>query len=938
MRPLIALLMLALAVPTFAAAAPETQIVYLSGHGKDDAQPWDFYCTGGRNSGRWTKIPVPSCWEEEGFGTYEYGLEHRPSKKDPSRDRMVADQGIYRLTFAAPAAWRSGRVRLVFDGVMTDAEVKVNGRSAGPVHQGAFYRFRYDITPLLRFGEPNQLEVTVSEKSANPSVNDAERYADFWNFAGIFRPVYLEAIPARALERVAIDARADGGFAAEVYLAPGSAGPGLEVQGQLLDADGRAVGAPFSAPLGGADHATLRTLLPRPRLWTAETPQLYRARFTLLERGRPAHALTEPFGFRTFEVRPGDGLYLNGTKIRLKGVNRHSFWPESGRTLSREICYDDVRLIKEANMNAVRMSHYPPDADFLEACDELGLYVLDELGGWHGAYDTPTGRKLIGEMVRRDVNHPSILFWDNGNEGGNNLANDGQFSVWDPQRRDVLHPWANFGNVNTAHYRNYAQTVQLANGPDIYLPTEFLHGNYDGGAGAGLDDYWKVMGSAPRAAGGFIWALLDESAARTDQGGRLDSKDSWAPDGIVGPHREKEGSFFAIRQIWCPVQVGPERLPEDFDGALPVENHYDFTDLSRCAFSWELVRFARPGAGASGHEVVARGTQPGPDVPAHGRGRLALALPASWRQADALYLTVRDPEGRELWTWSWSWKPGAALAGPAPLGTGTPATSSREGAQLVVRAGALAARFDSATGRLAGLSCGGRTVSLSGGPRFVAYRRHGREFEDVSGPSALASLTADSAGSAVHVEARYTGALQAASWWIFPDGDLHLDYDLSFAGTADILGIAFDYPESRVKAKRWLGGGPYHVWQNRLKGARLDVWEDAYNDTVPGESWIYPEFKGFFSDWKWAVLDTSEGRIELINEGGSPYFGVYRPNDGRVGPLLQLPALGIGAYESSPAMANKNHAPDLIGPASQPASFAGARHGSLRIRLLSPAP
>jgi beta-galactosidase/beta-glucuronidase len=104
-----------------------------------------------------------------------------------------------------------------------------------------------------------------------------------------------------------------------------------------------------------------------------------------------SHTVTTRFGFRTFEVRPRDGLYLNGQKITLKGANRHSFWPDSGRTLSRQVCYDDARLMKEMNMNAVRMSHYPPDPDFLEACDELGLYVLDELAGWHGFYDQPTG-------------------------------------------------------------------------------------------------------------------------------------------------------------------------------------------------------------------------------------------------------------------------------------------------------------------------------------------------------------------------------------------------------------------------------------------------------------------------------------------------------------------------------------------------------------------
>src|SRR5207249_3429664 len=135
------------------------------------------------------------------------------------------------------------------------------------------------------------------------------------------------------------------------------------------------------------------------------------------------------------------------TRILLKGVCRHSFWPESGRALSPEINEADVRLIREMNCNAVRMSHYPPDQDFLDKCDEIGLYVLDELGGWQKSYDAGIGAKLIAEMVPRDVNHPSILFWDNGNEGGwNNAVND-EFAKWDPQNRNVLHPWELFRGI-----------------------------------------------------------------------------------------------------------------------------------------------------------------------------------------------------------------------------------------------------------------------------------------------------------------------------------------------------------------------------------------------------------------------------------------------------------------------------------------------------------
>ncbi len=247
-------------------------------------------------------------------------------------------------------------------------------------------------------------------------------------------------------------------------------------------------------------------------------------------------------------------MYLNGRKIVLKGVNRHSFRPDTGRTLTREQNYADARLIRQANMNAVRMSHYPPDPAFLDAADELGLYVLNELAGWQGFYDTPTGARLIGQIVRRDVNHPSILFWDNGNEGGWNTDNDGEFARWDPQGRPVLHPWAIHGGINTDHYENYDSTVKLSAGPEIFMPTEFLHGLYDGGIGAGLRDYWDVMGKSPTVAGGFFWAFADEGIARSDRDGRIDNVGNAAPDGMVGPRHEKEGSYFAVRELWSPVQ------------------------------------------------------------------------------------------------------------------------------------------------------------------------------------------------------------------------------------------------------------------------------------------------------------------------------------------------------------------------------------------------
>ena len=148
------------------------EIKYLSGTDNMHTVAWDFFCTGGRNSGVWTKIQVPSHWEQQGFGAYNYGRDYVTYGRN---FRFADEKGMYKYSFNVPASWKGKEVFIVFDGSMTDTEVKINGRSAGDIHQGAFYRFKYDISSLLNYDKPNTLEVTVSKMSADASVNNAER-------------------------------------------------------------------------------------------------------------------------------------------------------------------------------------------------------------------------------------------------------------------------------------------------------------------------------------------------------------------------------------------------------------------------------------------------------------------------------------------------------------------------------------------------------------------------------------------------------------------------------------------------------------------------------------------------------------------------------------------------------------------------------------------
>ncbi len=688
----------------------ETERLMLSGSGPDDATPWDFTIDGGRRAGEHATIPVPSNWQQQGFGTYKYGYESATRPEN---------HGVYRRRFTVPAAWKDRRVRLVFDGVMTDTRVTVNGVQAGPVHQGGFYRFGFDVTKLVKVGADNVVTVDVSEASANPDTNTAERAADYWIFGGIFRPVWLEATPPQAIAHAAIDARADGALTVDVTLA--APREVTRVEGQVLDAAGRPVGAPFATaiPPGGTGRVRLATRIAAPRLWTAETPELYGLTLTLRQGDAVVHRTHERFGFRTFEVRPGEGLYLNGRRILLKGVNRHSFRPDTARALTRADNYDDVRTIKSMNMNAVRMSHYPPDESFLAAADELGLYVLDELTGWEHAHDTEVGRRLVREMVERDVDHPSIVLWDNGNEGGWNRELDGDFALYDPQARKVMHPWELHDGVDTKHYPTYPDVVRRLAGPDLLMPTEFMHGLFDGGAGSGLEDYWAAIAGSPHGAGGFIWSFADEGVARTDRGGRIDAFATRAPDGVLGARHEKEPSYFTVRDVWSPVQIAAPTLDAGFRGALRVTDAYDFTPLDAVSFDWALLRFARPADGAVTPRVLHRGAAHASVAP-HATGDLPMALPADWRAADALSLTARKGAD-EIWTWVWP-IPRDAAPPPLlePLAPGATPAVVREGDSLRLSAGDVVARFDAATGLLREVTRGGRRFALSNGPRLVA--------------------------------------------------------------------------------------------------------------------------------------------------------------------------------------------------------------------------
>ena len=912
-----------------AVAQVETQRQYLSGHGCDDMVEWDFQCTDGRNSGKWTKIGVPSCWELQGFGTYQYGMRFY-GKATP--EGIADEKGLYKHEFTLPGEWQGRQILLVFEAAFTEIRVQINGRKAGNgTYQGGFTRHTIDVSDRVFFGEKkNRLEVEVLKESSIPQVNLAERRADYWNFGGIWRPVFIISKPSQNISRVAIDAKADGHFMADVFLNRAVSGSTVSVD--VIDAKGKKVGQSQAFAVSG-DGTKVDFGIKSPKAWNAEQPHLYTAVFTLKDAsGKVLHVERQKFGFRTIEYRhqykgdQEDGLFINGKKVIVKGANRHSFRPETGRTLSKQKNIEDVLLIKSMNMNAVRLSHYPADPEFLDACDSLGLYVECEQPGWHWPHETIVGSQIVEEMVTRDVNHPSIIFWSNGNEGGFNYELEPFFHKFDPQQRVVLYPWANRNGFETKHYRSWGETADYMRQKEIFMPTEFLHGLYDGGHGAGLKDYWELMMSNPRCAGGFLWDLMDQGVVRTDQNNIVDCMGNFGSDGIVGPHMEKEGSFYTIREIWSPIEMTMTDEVDDFQHRV-VTNHYNFTNLKDCKFSYRYLQM--PLYGQSDMKVLKTGVLKSPDV-APGQ-QTTIELPRLTEAADVVEITATDPYGREVFTWSYS-------TGKDPqqvdLASKEQAISKHETEkELAVTAYGKTYTFCKKTGRLMGVKVGERQISFGNGPRFVAAKRSDRSqdgFYNHDDKEAFHKKTkyteyADQgafAGFSFEDDVMWAnyqhGSLDKVRYTFLNNGTLQLMVDYNFNGVIDLMGICFDYPEQQVKSKSWVGRGPYRVWQNRLQGPQYGYWHNDYNDAIPGETFEYPEFKGYFADVQWMQLQTTEGKMGLMHFDADAYVGVFTPRDGRDHLLYTLPETGLALLKVIPAVRNKVNTTDLNGPSAQP--------------------
>jgi hypothetical protein len=415
------------------------------------------------------------------------------------------------------------------------------------------------------------------------------------------------------------------------------------------------------------------------------------------------------------------------------------------------------------------------------------------------------------------------------------------------------------------------------------------------------------MRASKTSAGGFIWVFADEGVVRNDETNFMDVKGNWAPDGIMGPYREKEGSFFTIKQIYSPVQL-PQVLPDNFDGALAVENRYEFINLSKCSFTWRLRRFdPMPGGGGAfpGSSVIANGSIAGPDVAPGKSATIKLGLPGDWKDKSAEVLEVKalNPAGRELWTWVWPLHPNRKLppnGEPNPFAGGIIEGPFGGVECLTDTRNKVSALVGGASGALTEVAVDGQKFSLTSGP------------------------------------------IPGAKWTIPYTGWLKLEYTCDPATQSNVVGVAFDYPEEKMLQKTWLGDGPYRVWRNRLKGVTLGVWETAYNTTIAGyKDWVFPEFAGYFANVRWMRLTTTEGALTLMIPDEHTFVRVgtpkMPPDNLAMRTAMKFPPGNLAVLRDIPPMGSKFQAASGSGPQATTPLASEPYHGTVYLHFESAA-
>lgn len=566
----------------------------------------------------WATVAVPGNWQLQGYDIPRYLSSSYPfdTKDLPYVPEDNNPVGSYRLTFTFPPEWNGRQVFINFDGVDSAFYLWINGQMVG-YSQDSRLPAEFNLTPYLRPGE-NLLAARVYRFSDGSYLEDQ----DMWFLSGIFRDVSLFSTPAVHMRDFWVKTTLDGAYQdatldlhVKIKNYSTQSEAGLQVKASLFDPAGHGL-TNLNSPVtkvqnGNESFLELSCQVAHPELWSAEHPVLYTLLIKLEDAGGKTFEIERcQVGFRQVEIKIGK-ILINGKAVLFKGVNRHEFDPDHGHTVSLESMIQDIRLMKQFNINAVRTCHYPDDPRWYDLCDQYGLYLIDEANiETHGVWDRLTKDPLWKDafmergsrMVERDKNHPSVIIWSMGNESGhgpNHAALADWIHQYDPTRPVHYESARNepYVDMISVMYPTLDQLTALAQAPGETRPLIMCeYGHSMGNSPGNLKEYWDTIEANPRIRGGFIWDWVDQGFRRfTSEGeewfayggdyGDTPSDKSFSLNGLVFPDRRIYPSLIEYKKVIQPVKVEAVDL---LAGKVKISNRYFFTDLCNLEINWTV--------------------------------------------------------------------------------------------------------------------------------------------------------------------------------------------------------------------------------------------------------------------------------------------------------------------------------------------------------------
>ncbi len=556
---------------------------------------------------KWDKIKVPGNWELQGF-------------TEPSYKAVAEGTGLYKTEFSVPESFKNQQIFIHFEGVQYAYKFYVNGKEAGE-WSSSYNGASFNITNLVKFGTSNYLAVKVvtRTKGYQFDINDG------WALSGIFRYVSVFSTPNLFIDDYTVRTYFNDDLAANVEV-------NVKLQNKKNDDFAKySLKTVLKSPKGDIVQEILKDdvsldnnvllKVKEPALWTAETPDLYSLEIFLLNNGKVSQKINQKVGIREITIDRAV-LKLNGNPIKLRGVNCHDITPETGRTLTRQQILDDLLLIKKANINFIRTSHYPPDRRKLDLCDSLGLYVVCEVafGFGNSFLEDSTYQDILLTRAKatllRDKNHPSVIIWSLGNENPITPITNVtcQYVKETDKTRPVCYPGSHKEtsipdptDLCTPHYQTAAWIKDFSKETERpILLTEYAHAL--GLSFGNLEDVWHEMFRSKESAGGAIWHFEDQGLLQTAKEPVNTSDlatDVWidsmhyykttldGADGIVYADRTPQIDYWHVKKVYSPIQIIESQIPVTRGKQtlrFSLYNQFDFTNMNTLKGKWILYK------------------------------------------------------------------------------------------------------------------------------------------------------------------------------------------------------------------------------------------------------------------------------------------------------------------------------------------------------------